>query len=291
MVTDGEYGKNFMEEWKIARETIAKFDDHLHDLRKYGFSFITALLTAESLLMPGITAFPAEVKVAVLIVTLVLIVAIHLIDRMYQVIQEAVSTRAKILERILNLELTEDIGFRYRTKNLRWYVVGVYTGFTVGVSILGSVILYPNYICTALLGLAVIAILILIVKFVRADYKYGRIDWSLDRLECRPDEEVGITLTNIGEKEIKYNEKNTKGYRIWEIVREDNPRKVMRTEKLNRELNLKGGDSYTWILKIPSDAKEGIYRLNRRTYRKREGELVPLLRKLRVKSPKETKRN
>jgi hypothetical protein len=285
MVSAGEdSNKNFMEEWKIARETLAKFDDRLHDLRKYGFSFITALLTAQSLLMSDSKALPDGVKVTVLIVTLTLIIALHLIDRIYQVIQEAVSTRAKILERTLNLELTEDIAFRYETNRLRWYVAGVYIAFTIGVSILGGAILYPNYIYIVPLGLVVIVTLILIVRRVKPHYKHGMIDWSLDRLECRPNEEVGITLTNLGEREIKFNENKEANYIMWKIVREDNLTKVMHTETLNRELKLKGGDSYTWILKIPSK-EEGIYRVYRRTV-VRKGELVPLFRKLRVKLPK-----
>jgi len=96
-------------------------------------------------------------------------------------------------------------------------------------------------------------------------------------LECRPSEEVGITLTNLGEKEIEFNEKDV----MWKIVREDDPTKVMHIETANWQLKLKGGDSYTWVWKIPSN-EEGVYRVYR-AVRKGEQPLVPLFRKLRIR--------
>ena len=41
---------NYNEEWKSCRETVSKFDSTLIDLRKYGFTIITSLLTAGSFL-------------------------------------------------------------------------------------------------------------------------------------------------------------------------------------------------------------------------------------------------
>ena len=34
------YG-NAIDEWKETRAVMARFDENLHDLRKYGFSFVT----------------------------------------------------------------------------------------------------------------------------------------------------------------------------------------------------------------------------------------------------------
>ena len=71
-----EANGNYMEEWKVARELLASFDDRLDNLRKYGFSFLTALLTADSILLPGSVPALADkalsdpVKLAVLVVTL-----------------------------------------------------------------------------------------------------------------------------------------------------------------------------------------------------------------------------
>ena len=105
---------NHMEEWKQARDVIKSYDEHLHDLRKYGFSFLTALLAAGAILTPAIVEsteaqVPNVVKFAVFSVTLLLIAALHLLDRNYRVFQEAAVTRALVLERRLNIELSEVI--------------------------------------------------------------------------------------------------------------------------------------------------------------------------------------
>jgi len=39
-------------EWQTIRELLFKFDSLVHDIRKYGFSFVTALLTAQAILVP-----------------------------------------------------------------------------------------------------------------------------------------------------------------------------------------------------------------------------------------------
>jgi len=67
-----EENVNF-KEWEVARNVLKEFDDRIHDLRKYGFSFLTALLAAEALLIPGPIAeaagkagIPDLIKLAVL---------------------------------------------------------------------------------------------------------------------------------------------------------------------------------------------------------------------------------
>lgn len=100
---------DFLREWEVARGVLTDFDEHLHDLRKVGFTFITALLAAESLILPSrlldaniedITkSLPSETKFAVLLVTILLILALQFIDRNYQVVQGAAAKRAMILEK------------------------------------------------------------------------------------------------------------------------------------------------------------------------------------------------
>jgi hypothetical protein len=294
-----------MKEWEKARETIENLENNMHDLRKYGFSFITALLAAESLLIPAgssSTALPDSIKVAVLAVTLILIVTLHLIDRNYQALQSAAASRAKILERTLNLQLTEVMSLRYRTSRVQWYVTGVYAAFTVGVLVLGSVVLYPNYIYIIVLWLAAIIALIFVMLSAGPNYPYGRIDWTLDRLKCKAGEEVGITLTNLYEKEIKFEHGQIilgkpgklnkpiyfKEQIIFKIVREDDGT-VVKIEKVD-QLSIIGGDSHTWFWKIPPRVKEGMYSVHRAVLERRkyhlkpEYSLRPLLRKLRISS-------
>ena len=282
---DDNGNANFLKEWETARNILKDFDAHLHDLRKYGFSFLTALLAAESLLIPtwlpssNSTVLPEHIKVAVLLVDLILIVALQLIDRNYVVFQRAAATRAKVLERILNLELTEVISQRYTKTHVQSYVTGVYAFFTLGVSVLGAAVLYPNYIYIAFLGLVAIIAQILVMIFVRLHYPYGRIDWTLDRLQCNSGDEVGITLTNLSGETIEFKQ----GDIMWQIVKEDD-KSVVKIEKADRLLSIKAEDSYTWLWKTDG-VKEGIYRVHRAILngRDRPPTLKSLLRKLRIK--------
>jgi hypothetical protein len=55
LATNGKnIGDNlFLEEWKQARDVLKSFDDRIHDLRKYGFTFITGLMAVEGILLRG----------------------------------------------------------------------------------------------------------------------------------------------------------------------------------------------------------------------------------------------
>jgi hypothetical protein len=59
---------NFNDEWKACRKYIDKFDKLLIDLRKYGFSFVTGLMTAGSFLgfAPDLSAKTIQIGVIVL---------------------------------------------------------------------------------------------------------------------------------------------------------------------------------------------------------------------------------
>ena len=274
---DDNGNANFLKEWEVARNILKDFDAHLHDLRKYGFSFLTALLAAESLLIPtwlppsNSTVLPEHIKVAVLLVDLILIVALQLIDRNYQILQTAAATRAMALERILNLELTEVISQRYTTTHVQDYVAGVYATFTLGVSVLGAAVLYPNYIYIVFLGLVAIIAQILAVIFVRLYYPYGKIDWTLDRLQCNLGDEVAITLTNLSGETIEFKRSRI----MWKVVKEDDG-KVVKTKKADELCEIKAEDSYTWLWETDKDLDKGvilepgIYRVHRAILEERD---------------------
>lgn len=175
--SDGSNGDLFSE-WKMSRDILTEYDGFLNDLRKYGFTFLTALLAAESVLVPTTytnsneivtgTVLPNPVKVAILGVNLLLIVLLRLLDRNYQVFQDAAATRALVLERTLNLELTEIIKLRYNSGHLRMWVTGLYFAFVIGVTGLGWVVLYPNLnYMAALTVLSIIAFIFVGVIFGR----------------------------------------------------------------------------------------------------------------------------
>jgi len=92
-------------EWTECRSTIARLDAILVDLRKVGFSFITALLTASSFLSlvdPKSAAAPTPMRAASFIAIMVLIAALFAIDSYYQILLSGA------VERALDLEATTD---------------------------------------------------------------------------------------------------------------------------------------------------------------------------------------
>jgi hypothetical protein len=84
---------------------IDAFEDKLDGLRKWGFTFISGLLSADALLgrVNG-TTIAAYVKVAALGVAAILILIMRFLDRNYQLYQ-----RAAELEGILNFRLEKTI--------------------------------------------------------------------------------------------------------------------------------------------------------------------------------------
>ncbi|MDE1853260.1 MAG: hypothetical protein KGI38_05885 [Thaumarchaeota archaeon] len=92
-----------MAEWKEARSQIDSLDTLLSGLRKNGFAFITALLAADSVLGQATgqasIVLTSEVKLGVMITTLVLIIALYATDRFYLIIQKAFAESAIKIER------------------------------------------------------------------------------------------------------------------------------------------------------------------------------------------------
>ena len=147
MVENNEY----LQEWLTTRELLRNYDDRIHDLRKYGFSFITALLTAQSLLIVGPTGIPDLVKVVVIGITILLILALSFFEKSYQIIQEAAVERALIIERNLNLELTESISYFFEGEKAHQYKFYVYVLFVLGANLLAAAIITPYSSCIPLI--------------------------------------------------------------------------------------------------------------------------------------------
>ncbi|MCL5949027.1 MAG: hypothetical protein M1490_00940, partial [Candidatus Bathyarchaeota archaeon] len=71
-----------IDEWKEARHVVEKFDDRQHDLRKYGFTFLSALIAVDSL-TKLYSSVDDRIRIAVVGVTLLLTVALRLLDKSY----------------------------------------------------------------------------------------------------------------------------------------------------------------------------------------------------------------
>jgi hypothetical protein len=82
-------------EWQECRTTIARFDGYLADTRKYGFTLVTVLLTANALVTTGNTAVD---RPAASIVIMALLFALFMLDNYYWALLRGTVGRAKELE-------------------------------------------------------------------------------------------------------------------------------------------------------------------------------------------------
>lgn len=216
------------------------FDDRLHDLRKYGFTFITAFLTGSTILFTtyllepntsfpeGLTEgipFPASIKAIILGVTLLLILGLYILDRNYRVFQKAASTRANVLERLLNIELSDVITQRYRLNTVDKFVTALYFIFVFGVGLLATAVLSETPELLLLVYLAAFAtsgaIVVLSFDSVLMKFGYGMVDWFLDKTECTQGDEVRVIMTNIGNEPFPSPQHPLKkGEVMWKLVKQ-----------------------------------------------------------------------
>jgi len=83
------------DEWKECRQTISRFDGILSDTRKYGFTLVTVLLTANALVT---TANPVVDRTAASIVVMALLLVLYLIESYYNDLLVETASRAIALE-------------------------------------------------------------------------------------------------------------------------------------------------------------------------------------------------
>ena len=279
---------NFPKEWETARSLLSFFDDKLYDLRKYGFSFITALIAADGFILTTLDpakAWPDDIKFAILFVNILLIVGLTTIDRNLSVIQKAGASRARVLERAMNLELSEVITQRYRGARLDYFATGLYAVFVVAVMFLASFILDQSgfyYWFLMATGIGAITLLIAIRHYIKVEYPHGKIDWTLDRLGCTEGDKIRITLTNLSKKELPFSASTV----MWEVREEGDTKPISGGHgKIKSDLTIPAGDSCTWLW--PTENCCGVYRVYR--YTLTDTNLVPLKRKIIVKEKTESK--
>lgn len=282
--TQSYLNPNYAKEWEVSRGVLDRFDGYLNDLRKYGFTLITALLAASALLLPyssqidpstGLETtsnFPDIIKFVVLLVNLLLILAVTVLDRNYTVFLKAAATRARVLERALNLELTEVITHRYRSAHSEWVITGLYSFFMVMVLTLGLFVLRQDWTLSIILLLIVVAAIggaIAIRTYIKVDYPSGPIDYTLDRLQCTQRDQVAITLTNLGDEEVIIDPDTA----VWAIRKQDgksakepvdneDPGKegiFVKKEMATKPIVIECRGSYSWLWPVPDKFSPGIY--------------------------------
>ena len=282
-----EGAPNLLEEWKQARETIKTYDEKLHDLRKYGFTFVTGLLTAQGLLLPGgipgepAIDIPPKVQFAILSATMLLIIVLRWFDGNYQGIIYAINARAIVIERLINLELTEEIQDRFRASAL-WLSRNIlYTGFEFAVVFLAFVLLPSEHTkltfpptwddwVTILSIVVVIEWVIYFTLFTPGRSVWGHIstDWTLDRLQCERGQQIRLMMTNFSGRirfflRLKYpifylhlgRIKFEKNKVIWQIY--DSNNKKMHCQTATTDLIVERGSSYVW--NWTANVEPGIY--------------------------------
>jgi len=163
-------------------------------------------MTLDAFLLPGTisatAALPDTVKLSVLGATLLLLAAVEVLDSNYRVLQQAVASRAVVLERMLNIELTEDIGSRYTWTGLggagiQW----MYAFVGASILLLGSFI-FSSSIYQVVLVVGFVVWLTCSIILIRPKLaQEGGIDWTLDRFVLKKDvpggDVVHITATNL----------------------------------------------------------------------------------------------
>ncbi len=259
-------------EWVTARKSIDKFDGYTVNIRKYGFTFITGIITAQAILTPTPISYP--VKFSVIVVTMALILAIALFEQYIRIMQHAAVQRALILERRLNIELTELIGFQYTLNHGNYFKYALYIVFIFGTCLFAFFIiginpdqLFENQLpldqiieIMGVIILFVLSIISLIIIFHVYKYKIrpdGE-DWTVDKVVCQRGKNVKITLTNVNnDKRMSIDPCS-----MVEIKREDNkepPQKLYHCN-LYHHIEIGPGNNFTWLWNT-KNCSEGIYQI------------------------------
>jgi hypothetical protein len=101
--------EHLFNEWKECRSSIERFDKIIVDIRKYGFTLLTGLLSADAFLFAKLPELSLEGKAAVSILMMVLIYALFMVDRYHEIFLRGAVQRAKVIESELELGLTTTI--------------------------------------------------------------------------------------------------------------------------------------------------------------------------------------
>jgi len=269
---------NTIEEWKEARSVLARFDENLHDLRKYGFSVLSAFLALDAL--QKMTSIDAGAKFGLIVVTMALILTMRLLDQDYQKLQGAASIRARILERSLNFELTGTITHRYKRDKLYLFNFGIYCGF-IAIALLIGLIILPETMYGYLLitGFIAMVILIAIYFLLRVDVIHTgttfKEDWTIDRVSCNLGEKIRITVTNMDTgKDLVF----AKDELLFTFRDEEN--KYTYEQIAGSEIIIPPEGNYSWLRDTSDILPDRIYRVIPRGWN------VPMVRSIHVSKPK-----
>ena len=157
------------DEWLECRVTVGRFDGYLADIRKYGFTLVTLLLTASALVTPANSAVD---RPAAAIVILLLLLALFMIDMYYWVMLKAAVGRAAELEGspdritgVLSTQArasfsTEIVLFFYALFVLVTFLIPVVALVTSGISAAGGIAVMVVAVAVEALAMAAVYFLV-----------------------------------------------------------------------------------------------------------------------------------
>ncbi|MDD1730411.1 MAG: hypothetical protein LUQ50_15255 [Methanospirillum sp.] len=295
---------NFLDEWKEIRTIIGRYEGNLLQIRTYGFAFLAALFTVNSLQILVTTISNEYVRFGLIVLTIVFIVALWLLDLDYRKLEEAAIIRARILETMLNIEITDTITGKYERHKLYDYEKLVYSSFIIIAGILGIIIVPPGILDILIIIISIGGILavknlpdilalniskhnkdatnsnsdfISLKESLKMFFKLFSLkkikypendfteDWVIDKVECKKGETIKISCINLSsEKPIKF--KNIPPFSIW--VEGESKYEFLPTES-NICIDPKFG-IHTWLVDTDKfkQHKDTIYRIYPRGWKK-----------------------
>jgi hypothetical protein len=150
-----------LDEWKEARSVIARFDKSLQDLRKYGFSFVTAVMAADSVIGQvtgtGSLIVTPRVKFAIILTTIMLVIALYTIDRFSRSIQYGAQLRAIEIEKKLDMGLTNKINEVGNKEKAGAFTDGLYYLFILAAAVLGIALVWSDALLESFTLIALVA--------------------------------------------------------------------------------------------------------------------------------------
>src|SRR4030095_3933400 len=132
------------QEWKECNEKIAKFDNILIDLRKYGFTVASSLMTAGSFLgLQTHTQFQ-PFQIVIIFATMALVAVLYWLDIYYQTILAAIILRTQVLEKKLSFGIDIYVSRFYMRHRIGKALHLLYVGFLVSLLIIGGYVVHNN---------------------------------------------------------------------------------------------------------------------------------------------------
>jgi hypothetical protein len=151
-----------LEEWKECRSTVARFDKSLVEIRKYGFTLVTGLLTANSYLFVKVDELTPMQMMGISLIMIFLIIGLFVLDRYYLVLVRAAVKRAKYIEskKVPIMKLSTQIQVSVTQVSAHTLIIGLYCSF-----ILVSLIPLLIQICTYIFSKSLYQFVFIIVWF------------------------------------------------------------------------------------------------------------------------------